>query len=397
MKGQGVAWLQGVVVVQARGGRPEELVNKALGGGLSLTAIRWTSNGKLQFELSVSDFFKLRPYLKQTGCRVHVVKRNGLPFWMAKAEKRIWFTGGIALFFILIFLLSSLVWKIEVEGNTRISKEEILQAAKAEGLYTLQWSFRLQDADVLSKKLVNAIPGTTWIGVEKQGTKVRIQVVEMSLPEQKPLNSPRHLVASADAVVTQIVAETGKPLVRKNARVQKGQTLISGIIGNETYNKTVVAKGVVRGLVWYEFQVEAPLTQKMKVYTGDKKSKWYAVIGSRALQLSGFGGNPFGQSETVTREERISWRGITLPIGRMKETILESDTHERTLTEEEALNVGLMQAKAEVMEKAGADAVIRDEIVLHEKADNGKVYMKVLFELEQSIVEEMPLVQMQGD
>ncbi|MDQ6421117.1 sporulation protein YqfD [Paenibacillus sp. LHD-117] len=397
MKGQGVQWLQGVVVVQARGGKPEDLVNRALAGGLSLSAIRWTSSGKLQFEVSVDDFFKLRPFLKQTGCRVHVVKRGGLPFWMAKAEKRIWFAGGIALFFIVIFLLSSLVWKIEVDGNTKISKEQILQAAKAEGLYTLQWSFRLQDADVLSKKLVTALPGTTWIGVEKIGTKVRIQVVEMSLPEQASLNNPRHLVASSDAVVTQIVAEAGKPLVRKNARVKKGQTLISGIIGNENYSKTVVAKGVVRGLVWYEFEVEAPLTQQVKVYTGEKKTKWYAVIGSRALQLSGFGDNPFRQSETVTSEERVSWRDWTLPFGRMKETVLESETRERTLTEEEASEVGLMQAKADVMEKAGTDAVILDEIVLHEKADNGKVYMKVLFEVEQSIVEEMPLVHMQGD
>lgn len=397
MKGQGVAWLKGVVVVQARGGRPEELVNRALEGGLSLSAIRWTSSGKLEFELSVGDFFKLRPYLRQTGCRVHVVKRNGLPFWMARAEKRIWFAGGLALFFMLIFLLSSLVWKIEVEGNTRISKEQILQAAKAEGLHTLQWSFRLQNTDVLSKKLVTALPGTTWIGVEKTGTKVRIQVVEMSLPELASLNNPRHLVASADAVVTQIVAEAGKPLVRKNARVQKGQTLISGIIGNETYSKTVVAKGTVRGLVWHEYEVAAPMTQQTKVYTGGKKTKWYAVIGSRALQISGFGDNPFEQSETVTREERVSWRDWTLPFGRLKETVLESETQERTLTEEEAREVGLMQARAEVMEKAGSDAVIRDEIVLHEKADNGKVYMKVLFEVEQSIVEEMPLVHMQGD
>jgi len=397
MKGQGVTWLQGVVVVEARGGRPEELVNRALEGGLSLSAISWTSNGKLRFEVSVGDFFKLRPYLKQTGCRVHVVKRNGLPFWMAKAEKRIWFAGGLALFFLLIFLLSSLVWRIDVVGNERMPKEDILQAAKAEGLYTLQWSFRLQDADVISKKLVTALPGTTWIGVEKKGTKVTIRVVEMSLPEQAALNSPRHLIASTDAVVTQIVAEAGKPLVKKNTRVKKGQTLISGIIGNETYNKTVVAKGSVRGLVWYEYEILSPMTQQVKVYTGEKKTKWHAVIGSRALQISGFGDNPFAQSETVTHEERVSWRDWTLPFGRMKETILESEMQERTLTEEEAREAGKMQAKAEVLLKAGEDAVIRDEIVLHEKADNGKVYMKVLFEVEQSIVEEMPLVHMQGD
>ncbi|MFD0586735.1 sporulation protein YqfD [Paenibacillus sp. GCM10027627] len=397
MKGQGVHWLKGVVVVQARGGQPEELVNRAMAGGLGLSAIRWTSKGLLQFELSVSDFFRLRPYLKETGCRVHVTERKGLPFWLVKAERRLWFTGGIALFFAIILMLSSLVWDIEVEGNVKLTEDQVLAAAKAEGVFPLQWSFRLQNADVISKKLVQTLPGTTWVGVEKKGTKVRIQVVEMTKPDRPPLQNPRHLVASADSIVTQIVAEKGKPVVRKNTRVKKGQTLISGIIGSETNSRTVVAEGIVRGLVWYEYNIESPLTQTTKVYTGEKRAKWYAVIGNRALQLSGFGKSKFGQSETIVKEEKLAWRKWSLPIGRMKATAMETDIQERTLTEEEARETGLLQAKADVLDKAGADAVIVSEIVLHEKADNGKVYMKVLFEVDQSIVQEMPLVQMQGD
>lgn len=397
MREKGVLWLKGTVVVETRGGKPEELVNKAMAGGLGLSAIRWTSKGKMQFEVSVGDFFRLRPYLKETSCRVHVTERRGLPFWLVKAEKRIWFSVGIVLFFAIIFMLSSLVWNVEVEGNVKLTDEQVLQAAKQEGLYPMQWSFRLQNADVISKKLVHSLPGTTWVGVEKKGTKVRIQVVEMTLPETPSLQNPRHLVASADGVVTQIIAETGKAVVKKNTRVKKGQTLISGLIGSETNSKAVVAKGTVRGLVWYEFKVEAPLVQQVKVYTGEKKSKWYAVLGSRALQVSGFGKDGFGNSETITHEERISWRNWTLPIGRMKETVMETELQERTLTEEEAKSVGLLQAKADVIEKAGRDAVIVDEIVLHEEADNGKVYMKVLFEVDQSLVTELPLVQMQGD
>jgi similar to stage IV sporulation protein len=81
----------------------------------------------------------------------------------------------------------------------------------------------------------------------------------------------------------------------------------------------------------------------------------------------------------------------------MKETVMEMRMEKRTLTEAEAKSLGILQAKADLLIKAGSDAVIRDEIVLHEKAENGKVYMKVLFEVEQSIVKEMPLVQMQGE
>lgn len=393
----GTQWLSGIVTVHIRGGHPEQLVNQALAGGLALSSIRWTSEGLLEFELSVSDFFSLRPYLKQTGCRAHVHRRKGLPFWLVKAERRKLFAGGMVLFFALIFMLSSLVWSVEVQGNVKLSEDQIRAVAKQEGIYPLQWSFKLPGSDVLSKRLTQKLPGSSWVGVEKSGTKVIIKVVEQTIPDQPPPQNPRHLIASADAVVTEIIAEAGRPVVKKNTKVKKGQTLISGTIGGEEHSKTVVAKGKVRGLVWYEFEIESPLVQQVKVYTGEKKTKWYAVIGSRALKVSGFGDDPFEQSETIQHEERASWRKWTLPLGRLKETVMEMRLENRTLTEAEAKNVGLLQAKADLLIKAGSDAVVRNEIVLHEKAENGKVYMKVLFEVDQSIVAEMPLIQMQGD
>ncbi len=397
MSAFGTKWLQGKVTVQIRGGHPEQLVNEALAGGLELSSIRWTSSEKLELELSIGHFFELRAYLKKTGCRAHVIKRQGLPFWLVRIEKRKLFAGGLVLFFGVIFMLSSLVWTVNVEGNVRLSEDQIRAAARQEGLYPLQWSFRLQNMDQLSKKLVQKLPGSSWIGVEKSGTRVTIKIVEQTMPELAELNNPRHLVASADSVVTEIIAEAGRPVVRKNTRVKQGQILISGTIGGEEHSKTVVAKGKVRGLVWYEFEISVPMTQSVKVYTGEKKTKWYALFGSRALQVSGFGKSPFDSSESILQEERAAWRKWTLPIGRMKETVMEMRIDQRELSPEEAKNTGILQAKAELLSKAGADAVVRNEIVLHEKADNGKVYMKVLFEAEQSIVTEMPLIQMQGD
>lgn len=397
MSNKGANWLKGMVTVHIRGGQPEQLVNRALAGGLQLSSIRWTSGGLLQFEVSVSDFFRLRAYLKETGCRVHVIKRKGLPFWLVKAERRKLFAGGIVLFFALIFMLSSLVWTIDVQGNVKLTEDQIRLAAKEEGLFPMQWSFKLADTDVMSKRLVRKLPGSTWVGVEKKGTKVIIQVVESTVPEGVALENPRHLVASEDAVVTEIIADAGRPVVKKNTKVKKGQILISGTIGGDENSRTIVAKGKVRGLVWYVFDIASPMEQQVKVYTGEKKTKWFMVLGSRALQVSGYGDNPFENSETIQHEEKAAWRNWSLPIGRMKETVMEMQLEQRTLTAEEAKSIGILQAKADVILKAGSDAVIRDEIVLHEKADNGKVYMKVLFVVEQSIVKEMPLVQMQGD
>ncbi|MFC4808232.1 sporulation protein YqfD [Paenibacillus sp. GCM10023250] len=390
-------WLRGFVAVTIRGRELERLVNEALADGLRLWSIRRTKEGELGCFVVLGDYFRLRPLLKRTGCRVHVQERLGMPFWLQRMRKRVFFAAGLVLFFVGMYLLSSLVWSIDVQGNDKLSDEQILQAAKAEGLYPFQWSFRLEDSSVLSRHLAQKLPGAAWIGVEKRGTHVTIRIVESATPEPKPLLNPRHLVASTDAVVTKVMAETGNPMVRPNMKVKQGDILISGLLGDAANGKAVVAKGEVKGLVWHEYDIVSPLTRTTKVYTGNKKVIWYGVAGGRGLQVSGFGKIPYAMYERVTEEDRAAWRTLKLPFGRMKETILEVKMQQQTVSAEQARAEGIEQAKADLLAKVGPGAQILAENILHEKTDNGKVYLKVFFEVDQSIVKERPLVQMQGD
>ncbi|MBJ6363108.1 sporulation protein YqfD [Paenibacillus sp. GCM10012307] len=389
--------LQGVVTVSIRGERQEELVNEVTRQKIVLSGIRRVGGRELECEVTVGDFFRLRPHLKRTGCRIHVKHRRGLPFWLRKLERRKFFAAGLFLFFAGLYILSSLVWSIEVKGNEKLTKDQIMQAARAEGVYPFQWSFRMKELDAISKHLVAKLPGVSWIGVDRQGTKVTIEVVESTTPPPLPLYSPRHLVASVDAVVTEVKAEKGKPVVAKNRKVKQGDILISGIIGNDGNTKTVVAKGDVLGLVWHVYEIESPLSQKIKVYTGESKTKWHLLLGNRTLQIWGFEKPEFERYESVETQHQLAWRNWTLPLGRVKERLMEVREDVRKLTEEEARETGILEAKAAVLEKAGKDARIVEQNILHEKTENGKVYMKVFFEVEQSIAKERAIVQMQGE
>jgi len=397
MKNKLSVWLQGIVTVELEGGEVSTFLNTAVEDGIKLSSIHWTSPERVRFDLSLEHFFLLRKNVRAAGSKLKIMKKSGFPFLLQLLEKRLWFSIGFGLFFAIILFLTSLIWSIEIEGNEHISNAEIMAAAKKEGVYPLQWSFRLQDSDVLSKKLVNLLDGVNWVGVEKKGTKINIKVVEMTLPEIKKMRSPRHIVASADAVVTHIIAETGKPVVRKNSRVKKGQVLISGIIGSEAHSEVVIADGAVRGLVWYEYDIETPLMQSVRAYTGNKYSKNYIVIGNRALQISGFNKEAYEESEVITNREQIGWKNWSLPIGKMKEIVMESRIEERPLSVDEAKQAGIAGAKTNILAAVGHDANIISEIILHEATDNGKVVLKVLFEVEQSIINELPIVQMQGE
>lgn len=396
MKEPPLSWLKGTVQLHISGEASERFINAVNEAGITIWNVKAAGDG-LDLRLLLNDFFSLRPILKQTGCRMHITKRIGLPFKAARLWRRKFFAAGLVLFGITLVMLSSLVWSVRVEGNQRLASEDILDAARAEGIYPFQWIWRMDSPDKLSKQLASNLPGVSWVGIVRSGTAVTIQIVEAALPEAQPLNSPRHLVSRTDAVITEIYAEQGRPVVQRNARVKKGDVLISGILGDEENTKNVVAKGEVRGLVWHEYSIAVPLTKTYTTYTGERKDRNYLVIGKWAVQLWGYGRGHFGDYRTLTEMDPLTWRENELPFGWMTEKELEVKTTRETVTPQAAEQEGLARAETDILAKYGSDSVIKSQKILHEKKENGKVYMKVLFEVEERIAEELPLVYNQGE
>lgn len=392
MQSSFISWIKGYVRVQIRGRSGETLLNQCMEQRFLIWDVSVIGDGRYELCLPIQDFFRIRPLLKRTGCRVHVLKRIGMPFFMSRLGKRKIFVGGLIGFVIGLYLLSSLIWEISVVGNESIKETDIVQAAGKLGIHRFGWKFKLQDEDVLSKQMQGLLPGTAWVGVEIRGTHITIKVVEATIPEPKPLMNPRHLVAAKNALITEIFAEKGRPLVKPNTYVRKGDVLISGMIGDEENKQVVVAAGKVKGIVWYTSGIEIPLTRSYKVYSGESVSKHYLVIGTRALQLSGYGKANYEQTEIIADRKSLGWRNTSLPVGWLHEKVMEFRHEEVPIDRTEARTVGLEQARAELLLASGSESRIVGEKILHEKSENGKVYMEVYFEVEEFIMEEQPIV-----
>ncbi|MBR2563555.1 MAG: sporulation protein YqfD [Paenibacillus sp.] len=397
MKQPSLYKLRGTVRITVTGGDIETLINMITEQRLNVWDLRAHDGRQAEMNILLPHFFRLRPIVKGTGCRVKITHRSGFPFFMARLLRRKFFVGGMLCFVAALFALSSMVWNVEVKGNVTIPTDEVLAAARKEGIYPFQWGFRMKSQDKLSKQLALALPNVTWIGVTKEGTSVTIQVVESAQPTREPLQNPRHLISKSDAVITQIYAEQGRPVVQKDMRVKKGQVLISGILGDEENTKTVVAKGEVRGMVWREYDIQVPLIQKHQTMTGESKERFYVVLGDWAIQLWGYGNTPFRSYDTETYHKPLTWRSFQLPMGWMTEKDMETSFHQEEQSVAWAKTKGLEGARNDILAKNGKGTKILSEKILHEKKENGKVYMKVLFEVEESIAEELPLVHSQGE
>ncbi|OGX60348.1 MAG: sporulation protein YqfD [Paenibacillus sp. RIFOXYA1_FULL_44_5] len=392
MRGNFFAYISGYVRVQVRGQHMEKLLNGMTDLQMKIWGITRKSSGYMELNIFIKDFFRLRPLLKQTGSRVHVIGRYGFPFVLEKMERRKFFAGGIILFLAALYILSNLVWHVEVQGNDQISTDSILQAAKEEGIYPFQWKFRLKDPSALSHELQSRLPETSWVGVQVEGTKVTIKVVESSIPDKKQLMNPRNLVAAKTAVVTEIFANKGRAVVKPNQFVHKGDILISGLIGDEQNQQIVVADGKVRGLVWEHASVTVPLVQKNKTYTGLEKNKYYVVVGNRAVQIWGYGKIPFSHYESIEDRSTLHFHKWPIPLGWIHETLMEDQLKQKQIAVGEAKAIGMKEARDSILRKSGNEAAIQEEKVISEKAENGMLKLEALFSVEQNIAAEAPII-----
>lgn len=383
----------GYISMELRGGQAEHFLNEAVKRGFRIWDVRVKSSELIELKLLVRDFFKLRPLLKETGCRIHVNGRYGLPFYMDRLGRRKVFAAGLIGFILGLFLLTSLVWQVQVEGNEKIKTADILSAAKQQGLRPFQWTFRLKDPDELSRELIRSLPGTAWIGVERMGTKVLIKVVESTRPDPKELLSPRNLIAGKNAVVTQIFAEKGIPRVAPNTYVRKGDVLISGIIGSEQYRQVVPAEGKVMGLVWYTSTIEVPKTQVHFAYTGTFHNRFYLVFGTRALQITGYGKPQYAEAKAIGERKTLHFGKWVLPFGWLQEKVYEVVKVEHSLDDETARAMGLERAREEILRGGGKDTRITTETLLSSQTENGMLKLRVHFEVEEEITQEQPIVE----
>ncbi len=396
MKGNWLAALRGYLWVKLIGGDAQAFLKAAVSERIVLWNIAYDKQDELTFCVMVPDFYRLPPLLKTYGARTRIMLKRGLPFQLARLSRRKTFAAGMLAFVSLLFVLSTFVWQVNIAGESVIPEEKILQAARQEGLFPYQWAPRMPSSETLSRRLAARLPDAAWVGVEKKGTTVTITVVDSAKPEDRAADGPRNLVAKTDAVITSIVAENGKPLVKRHDRVKKGQVLVSGWLGDGERRKAVMSKGKVLGLVWHEVKIVSPQLRQEKTLTGASRERTYFLIGNRALQISGYGGETFSESRTGAQIEPwrlFSWK---LPFGVMKEKEWEVRTVQERLTAEAAKQAGLAQAREQLLQKWGPDARITSENILHEQIENGKVMMTVLFELEQSIAVEQPIVQTPG-
>ena len=226
-------YIKGFIQISVKEGFSERFINLCTRNQIVLWDI--VSNPEeITVKLYAEDFIRLRDLSKKSGVKIQIVKKCGLYFWLNRYKTRKVLMVGILISIIIMFCMNMFVWNINVYGNNKIGREEIINILEELGLKTGTFSPLFNESEV-ARKAVNLFDGRIlWLSVNIKGSKAIIEVRESS-NENKNKDSekyPCNLVSDCDGILRSAQTFYGEQKAYVGSPVSRDTLLISGIFEN---------------------------------------------------------------------------------------------------------------------------------------------------------------------
>ncbi|MDQ0254356.1 hypothetical protein J2S74_001731 [Evansella vedderi] len=393
MKNQWVHKVSGYVRIKITGPYPELFINRCIDNKMYIWDIHHPGKEVLICSVLLDEVSHLRKLARASDCKISFIDRRGMPFFMQKLWRRNGLLFGAFAFVVSIFILSNMVWGVQIEGASPKVEHELRQAVMELGVKTGAFQFTLPPPEEIQTIITEEISDATWIGVTRKGTTYHFQVVEKEIAEREPREAPGHLVASRDAVIYDLFVEEGLPMVEINQVVEKGDLLVSGLIGEEGEERRVPARGTIFGEIWFQGKVEIPLSRTLYAVTGDKYRTHKLYIGNVGIPIWGW--NPPEYAHAIEEEYESSWNifNMELPFQYGYKEVLEATEVEVEHAVEQAVTLAVDEGKEELLSQFSEDAEIIGEKVLHQEVEDGKVKVIIHYRIVDDIAMKQPIIQ----
>ncbi|MCL2456546.1 MAG: sporulation protein YqfD [Defluviitaleaceae bacterium] len=387
---------KGYVRISVSGFSVERFLNMAAFRGVYIWDAERTEKG-VELNVSVRGYKMLRDCAKKSKCRMKIVAKKGVPFFLFRYRKRKILMGGVLFFVAALFVLGSFVWRVEIEGNNFLSQEEILFFLQSEGLKIGASKFYLRDRK-LQNALVNNFSQISWADVHTRGTRTKILIAE-GIPAQEIFDrkTPVHVVASKEGLITGIVTGAGAPLVKINDIVREGDALVSGILELDPEQPGsqliyVHAYAEVWARRYHTIEISVPFAYEQKIFTGREKNfrSINFLFAKTKINLPN-GGNSFESYDRITTHKQIgAGSDYPLPFVFVTEKYLEfvPEPRERSADEAKILAERMITSRI-IREFDFAVDIVGREMSFRETPD--ALYVKTLITTHERIDKQVPI------
>ena len=283
-------YLSGYAIISIEGFNKMKLINKAVKKFIKFSDI--TSNRvKATAIIPIEDLKKLYELNEGYKCGIKIEKIISLKLIIGRLLKKYFFLLGFFSFITILFVLSNMIWLINITGNEELSNSDIIQACSKEGIELGKNISKLNCKDI-SNNLKNKLGNIAWINIRTQGATVFVKLAEEQKlsHELNSKDSPCDIVASADCEITSIITNSGQPQVKKGDIVAKGDILVSGQLvksGNEEIEITnqVKSRATIFGKVERIKRIDIPFLFQEKKYTGKVYNTYSLKIFNKKINI----------------------------------------------------------------------------------------------------------------
>lgn len=283
--------LKGYVIIKIEGDNIEKFISICVHRKLNFVDIERYSDYVL-LKMSAGQFKNIREVAKKTKCRVKILDKRGVAFFLSKYRKRKSFLIGCVVFVSVFLLLWSYVWDIEVLGYPK--EGEILEYLDRKNIRIGSMKYGI-DVDRLEYDLITSFRDISWVDAKVKGTRLVINLaLREKIPDINNKDLPCDVIAKKDGIITKVLVKSGVENVKVGDAILAGDVLISGMILKEGSDSVDVvhAIGTVLAKTVYEQKEEVRCIVINKVYTG-KVSREYRIhiLGKELLKLKWDRGN----------------------------------------------------------------------------------------------------------
>ena len=300
------------------------------------------------------------------GVEISVERRVGLARLLYRYRHRYGIALGALLFCFILFISGRVIWDVRVEGNRRLSEDEVVASLRECGLSVGDFKARV-DTSTVENILMIESEDISWISINLIGTVAEVEIREREVAEESEPWDAANIVAAEEGEIVLFEDVRGNILLKIGDRVQAGDLIVSGLYDGRGALRYTCAKGKVRALTEEEIRVSVPLEYEKKVYTGEVYVEKYLIFFEKEIKIYSNCRNSGTTCDKIDTVEYANPLGCgELPVGVRTVRCFEY-TYERQIRDtEEAQRLAEYKLGAELYaraERVETVSVVREYII----------------------------------
>jgi len=344
---------------------------------------------RLFLKTDLKNYKKLRIPARKNGLKLKIIKKHGFYCFAKQNKRKIGFVLGSVFIILFSVFMNYFIWEINIIGNFKTDKTQIMKSAEEMGLFTgtLSKKHSVQDMEWY---ILRENPGLASVEINIQGSVANIlihertEVPEMVSDDDVPVN----LIASKYGIIKEVNVFDGQPSVKPGDAVLKGDLLVSAVY-EDRHNKLTLkhARAEVIAETDYIITVEFPLEEKIFKKDGLKKKVYETIFLGKKICFGNH--EEFIDLPSEKNIEKIKFFGLELPVTRIVTRYFS--VKENTII----YNFEQGRSKAfELLEAKEKELMAEMEILsrkTEEKIKNGKYIINADYIVLMDISEEQPI------